>query len=293
MNTNDEDAIFHELMQIDANKRCFDCGQISPQWASVNNGIFVCLSCSGIHRSYGVDISFIRSATMDSWNQKQLKCMQLGGNNGLGEFLSSYDLMSKPMDVRYQTKAAEYYRKGLKTLANEDEFNDEKPDYEEGRMAIEYRIKTAEELKEQIGGGSSKNSNDLWESTKSTTMKGVNYAGAGVNKLGEKWKESGVGDKISTGAKTVGTKTVLYGGIAYSKTKDGINSIVANEKVQEISSKAYNGAKDAGKSVWGFFSSTYAKLANTESDGDHNDGPIMNENGAANSSPAQPGMNDQ
>lgn len=117
--------MFHELMLIDANKRCFDCGkslgvtrlgQISPQWASVNNGIFVCLSCSGIHRSYGVDISFIRSITMDSWSQKQLKCMQLGGNEGLSEFLASYDLMSEPMDVRYQTKAAEYYRKKLRAF---------------------------------------------------------------------------------------------------------------------------------------------------------------------------------
>ena len=301
MNTGDEDAVFQELMQIDANKRCFDCGQISPQWASVNNGIFVCLSCSGIHRSYGVDISFIRSVTMDSWNAKQLKCMQLGGNSGLGEFLSSYDLMSEPMDVRYQTKAAEYYRKKLKAFANDEEFNEEKPDYEEGRMPIEYRVKTSEELKAAIGGGPSSSNNDIWEQTKGTALKGVNYTKEGVNKLGEKWKESGYGDKISTGAKTVGTKTVEYGGIAYNGAKEGINKIVANEKVQEYSSKAYNGAKEGAKSMWGFFSNTYNKIANPDGQSSNDDGqgssdapgPIMSENVPPPSSPNEPHVPDE
>lgn len=203
--------------------------------------------------------------------------MQLGGNNGLGEFLSSYDLMSEPMDVRYQTKAAEYYRKKLKAFANDLEFTEEKPDYEEGRNPIEYRVKSAEELKEAIGGGKDKSgsldANEIWEKTKLTTMKGVTYAGEGLNKLGTKFKESGVGDKLSSGAKTVGTKTVEYGGIAYSKTKEGINKIVTNEKVQEYSKKTYDGAKAAGKSVWGFFTSTYDKIANNKKDDDHESAP--------------------
>lgn len=32
------------------NRACADCEQSSPQWASVNNGVFVCLDCSGVHR---------------------------------------------------------------------------------------------------------------------------------------------------------------------------------------------------------------------------------------------------
>jgi hypothetical protein len=207
---------------------------------------------------------------MDSWNAKQLKCMQLGGNHGLAEFLSSYDLMSEPMDVRYQTKAAEYYRKKLKAFANEEEFNEEKPDYEEGRTVIEYKVKSAEEMKDSIGGNKApKNADELWSYTKNTTMKGVNYAGQGFKTMGTKIKESGVTDKISTGAKTVGTKTVEYGGIAYSKTKEGINKIVTNEKVQEYSSKTYNGAKEVGKSVWGFFSNQYSKLSNKNGQADN------------------------
>jgi len=263
----DEEAVFQELQLIDANKRCFDCGQISPQWASVNNGIFICLNCSGIHRSYGVDISFVRSVTMDSWSPKQLKCMQLGGNHSLSEFLSSYDLMSEPMDVRYQTKAAEYYRKKLRAFGNDEEFHEEKPDYEEGRLPIEYKIKSQEEIKNQIGGhaqqpGDSNENvekakeifNEFWNGTKKVTAAGIGMASTGANKVGTKLNESGVTDKVKTGAKVVGDKTVEYGGIAYNKTKEGLIKVATNEKVQEYSSKAYSGAKDVGTSVWGFFS---------------------------------------
>ncbi len=37
-------------------------------WVSVNNGILICMECSGIHRSFGVKASFVRSITMDSWS---------------------------------------------------------------------------------------------------------------------------------------------------------------------------------------------------------------------------------
>lgn len=44
--------IFKELMKIPENKKCFDCDKISCQWASINNGIFLCTNCSGIHRGW-------------------------------------------------------------------------------------------------------------------------------------------------------------------------------------------------------------------------------------------------
>src|SRR4051812_6763649 len=42
---------------------CVDCNRPSPQWASVSHGTYLCIQCSGIHRSLGVHISFVRSCT--------------------------------------------------------------------------------------------------------------------------------------------------------------------------------------------------------------------------------------
>lgn len=46
---------------------------------------------------------------MDSWSEKQLKCMNLGGNKKLYDFFSEYDLNSEPDNIRFNTKAGEYY----------------------------------------------------------------------------------------------------------------------------------------------------------------------------------------
>lgn len=72
------------------NKHCVDCGNPNPQWASVSFAIFICLQCAGIHRGFGVHISFVRSVSMDTWQYDQIKRMQLGGNRLFKEFLRSY-----------------------------------------------------------------------------------------------------------------------------------------------------------------------------------------------------------
>ena len=39
------------------NDTCVDCGDSSPEWASVNIGVVMCIQCSGIHRNLGSHIS--------------------------------------------------------------------------------------------------------------------------------------------------------------------------------------------------------------------------------------------
>ena len=86
-------------------------GQSTPLFVSINNGVFVCFKCSESHRSLGSSISLIRSISMDSWNEKQLQHVEMGGNKKFIEFLDAYKLRQDTIVGKYKSKAAEYYRR--------------------------------------------------------------------------------------------------------------------------------------------------------------------------------------
>jgi stromal membrane-associated protein len=75
------------MVQEEGNKICADCSAKSmhifglfvalllmkcgaradPSWASFNLGMFMCIDCSGIHRSLGTHITKVKSINLDSW----------------------------------------------------------------------------------------------------------------------------------------------------------------------------------------------------------------------------------
>lgn len=67
------------------NKICVDCGDVEPTWISINLGIFICLECSGIHRSLGTHISKVRSFTLDNLDVDTLQLLKHLGNTFANE----------------------------------------------------------------------------------------------------------------------------------------------------------------------------------------------------------------
>jgi len=107
------------IKALPGNDRCMECGMKSPQWASVSFGTIFCLECSGVHRSLGVHISFVRSISMDSWTEPQLKLMRAGGNQKCASYLSSNGILpSTPIKAKYESRVAQHYKDVVKARTN-------------------------------------------------------------------------------------------------------------------------------------------------------------------------------
>ena len=61
--------------------------------------------------------------------------MILGGNKSLKQHFAEFDLLDTPLDEKYSTNAAAYYRERLRCLCNDMEFAKVKPEYLEGKAA--------------------------------------------------------------------------------------------------------------------------------------------------------------
>ncbi|KAF9948538.1 hypothetical protein BGZ72_009576 [Mortierella alpina] len=79
--TNDKHTrILKALLQKPENRFCVDCRKKDPRWASFNLGCFMCIRCSGVHRSMGTHISKVKSVDLDSWTVEQVENMIKWGN---------------------------------------------------------------------------------------------------------------------------------------------------------------------------------------------------------------------
>ncbi|KAI5170654.1 hypothetical protein NEFER03_0113 [Nematocida sp. LUAm3] len=95
------------------NKKCVDCGSPRPQWASVTYGVFLCLNCAGVHRSFGVRTSVVKSVAMDLWSTLEVKRMEIGGNRLFLSYVKEKGLESLSKKALYYEKTIQRHRELL------------------------------------------------------------------------------------------------------------------------------------------------------------------------------------
>ena len=247
----------HDIMQVEGNSECADCGAEKPKWASMNNGIFLCLKCAGVHRSFGMSISLIRSLQIDSWTENQLLFLTKGGNKNFKNNLSEFNIdpSTTNLDLKYKSKAADYYRRYLKNEVDREtdpnyvptqiikpELNiaqeileTKEEEKNEGENPTEEKKEEEQKPKNRFLGLMSSVLNKVKEGTTSaakTVEKGFTDL-----KLGEKFKAAG--GAIADAAKTSGhfiadtTQKAVHSEFVQNiskKTKEGVNTIVTRTK---------------------------------------------------------------
>ena len=112
----------HKQQAINGNDKCIDCKATHPKWASVNNGIFLCINCAAKHRNMGCHISFVRSISLDSWSNIQIKRIQYGGNQKLKQFWKDQQFpKGLTPEQKLNNEAMDKYRENLLKMAKNEE----------------------------------------------------------------------------------------------------------------------------------------------------------------------------
>jgi hypothetical protein len=176
----------------------------------LNNGVFVCLKCAGLHRSFGVSVSFVRSLTIDSWQDKQIEILKRGGNQRFRDFLDEFKVPGNAtMDFKYMIRASDYYRKLLKSEVEESE-PPFKPDIISGLEMLDYGINSSANFDNSRPITSTpdqpKQKTGFFSSVSSFLAKTGETVKLTANRVGSKIKEMDIPDKL----KHTGEKTLVF-----------------------------------------------------------------------------------
>ena len=245
-----------EILSIDGNSICCDCGAQKPKWASLNNGIFLCLKCAGVHRSYGLNISLIRSLQIDSWTDEQILYLSKGGNNRFKMNLIEFQIdQNTPNEKKYKSKAADYYRKFLKNDVDKTmnpnyiPIQLTKPEISQGKELINIKENEKTVNNSNLIGSNNPNQQknnsffglvgSFFNTVKETAVETANTVSKGIDELGIKEKLKNASDTVVQMAKTGGNyiadktqeayNSDLVQGIAKT-AESGINTVIEKTK---------------------------------------------------------------
>ncbi|KAF3336832.1 putative ADP-ribosylation factor GTPase-activating protein AGD11 isoform X2 [Carex littledalei] len=111
------------LLKQKTNKYCADCGSPDPKWVSLSLGVFICIKCSGAHRSLGVHISKVLSVKLDDWTNEQVDILVDRGGNAA-------------VNMKYEAFLPEYYRKPKPESSSEERTDFIKRKYETQQFMV-------------------------------------------------------------------------------------------------------------------------------------------------------------
>ncbi|GMJ11469.1 NEVERSHED, ARF-GAP domain 5 [Hibiscus trionum] len=129
--------ILEGLLKNPENRQCADCKSKGPRWASVNLGVFICMQCSGIHRSLGVHISKVRSATLDTWLPEQVAFIQSMGNGKANSYWEAelppnYDRVGIENFIRAKYEEKRWVPKKQRSKSSPKMLDERAPSYGQG-----------------------------------------------------------------------------------------------------------------------------------------------------------------
>ena len=122
------------MNEVLPNDYCMDCYTNHVEFASINNGIFLCSNCAKLHNTLGRDISYIVE-TVESIEPYYGLYFQRGGNTRFLNFCKKYNINNMDPRAKYRTKACEYFRKLLKSEI-EGEFPPKSISFEEAQQLL-------------------------------------------------------------------------------------------------------------------------------------------------------------